>query len=103
VVAIWFGKALPVGSRKLELSYLLQLVTKTGGVPMASNGNGPIQPYTDPGAYEMAWRHFWLTNVLLDSGKPPARLARREMPTRKDSLTRRLHRLRRMRATLDVR
>ena len=67
---------------------------------MASSGNGATQFHR--AAQEMAWRHFWLTSVLLDSGKPPARLARREMPVRKDSLTRRLHKLRRMRATLDL-
>ena len=47
------------------------------------------------------WRHFWLTNVMIDSGKfEPQKIARDKMPTRKDSLTRRLHRLRRMRAAL---
>jgi len=47
------------------------------------------------------WRHFWLTNVMIDSGKfEPQRIARYNVLTRKDSLTRRLHRLRRMRAAL---
>lgn len=47
------------------------------------------------------WRHFWLTNVMIDSGKfEPQKIARYKMLTRKDSLTRRLHRLRRMRAAL---
>ena len=47
------------------------------------------------------WRHFWLTNVMIDSGKlEPRKIARYKMLTRKDSLTRRLHRLRRMRAAL---
>ena len=47
------------------------------------------------------WRHFWLTNVMIDSGKfEPQKIARYKMLTRKDSLTQRLHRLRRMRAAL---
>jgi len=34
----------------------------------------------------IAWRHYWLTNVMLDGGKfGPVRLARREMPVRKES------------------
>jgi hypothetical protein len=54
-------------------------------------------------ANEIAWRHFWLTNVMIDTGKPgSAKLARREMRTRKDSLALRLHKLRRMRAALDL-
>jgi hypothetical protein len=45
----------------------------------------------------------WLTNGMVDAGKVgPVRLARREMPARKESLSRRLHKLRRMRAVLDV-
>jgi len=67
-------------------------MTKTG------NGATPIRPT----ANEIAWRHFWLTSVVFDSEKPPTRLARRDAWVRRDSLTRRLHKLRRMRATLDV-
>ena len=53
-------------------------------------------------ASDIAWRHYWLTHVMFDGAKfGPTRLARREMPGRK--LSRRLHKLRRMRATLDVR
>jgi hypothetical protein len=48
-------------------------------------------------AEEINWRHVWLTNVIIDSGK---KIARYKMQTGKDSLTRRLHRLRRMRAVL---
>jgi hypothetical protein len=52
---------------------------------------------------DIAWRHYWLTNGMVDAGKVgPVRLARREMPARKESLSRRLHKLRRMRAVLDV-
>jgi hypothetical protein len=68
---------------------------------MTKTGNGATElPST---ANEIAWRHFWLANVIVDAAKPePVKLARREMWTRKDSLTRRLHKLRRMRATLDL-
>jgi hypothetical protein len=52
-------------------------------------------------ADEIDWRHVWLTNANIDSGKlEPANIARYKMQTRKDSLTRRLHKLRRMRAFL---
>jgi hypothetical protein len=53
---------------------------------------------------DIAWRHYWLTNVMVDGGKfGPVRLARREMPARKEPLSRRLHKLHRMRAVLDGR
>jgi hypothetical protein len=58
---------------------------------------------TEPrrGDQEIDWRHVWLTSVMIDSGKfEPQKIARYKMLTRKDSLTRRLHRLRRMRAAL---
>jgi hypothetical protein len=49
----------------------------------------------------IVWRHYWLTNVMVDGGRlGPVRFARREMPARKESLSRRLHKLRRMRAVL---
>ena len=68
---------------------------------MTKTGLDGTEPYTVAG--DIAWRHIWLTNVLLDAGKlGPVRLVRREMPMRKDSLARRLHRLRRMRAALDL-
>jgi hypothetical protein len=55
-----------------------------------------------PTGNEIAWRHFWLSNVIVETGKPGiAPLSRREAWTRKDSLTRRLHKLRVMRAMLD--
>jgi len=55
-------------------------------------------------ADEIDWRHVWLTNASIDSGKlEPANIARYKMQTRKDSLTRRLHKLRRMRAFLGPR
>ena len=50
---------------------------------------------------EIDWRHVWLANAMIDSRKlEPANIARYKMQTRKDSLTRRLHKLRRMRAAL---
>ena len=49
-------------------------------------------------ADEIDWRHFWLTNVMIDTGKP--RPARPVMRTRKESLARRLHKLRRRRSVL---
>ena len=52
---------------------------------------------------DIAWRHYWLTNVIVDGGRSgPVRLPRRGMPAR-NSLSRRLHKLRLMRAVLDVR
>jgi hypothetical protein len=48
---------------------------------------------------EIDWRHFWLANVMIDTANP-AKIARPVMPTRRMSLTRRLHRLHRMRAAL---
>jgi hypothetical protein len=55
-------------------------------------------------ADEVDWRHVWLTCANIDSGKfEPANIARYKMQTRKDSLTRRLHKLRRMRAFLGPR
>lgn len=51
---------------------------------------------------EIAWRHFWLSNVIVDTGKPGlVKPAPRETWARKDSLSRRLRKLRRMRAMLD--
>jgi len=55
-------------------------------------------------ADEIDWRHVWLTTANIDSGKfEPANIARYKMQTRKDSLTRRLQKLRRMRAFLGPR
>ena len=49
---------------------------------------------------EFAWRHFWLTNVMIDAGRPiPEKLARPRV-TRRMSPARRLHKLHRMRAML---
>ena len=58
---------------------------------------------TEPrrGAQEIDWRHVWLTSVMVDSGEfRRPKISRYTIQTRKDSLTRRLHRLRRMRAAL---
>jgi len=55
-------------------------------------------------ADEIDWRQVWLTNAMIDSGKlEPPKIAHYKMQTRKASLTRRLHRLRRMRAVLGPR
>ena len=52
-------------------------------------------------ADEIDWRHVWLTNVMIDSGKSwPPNVARHKTQTRKDFLTRRLYKLRRMRSVL---
>jgi hypothetical protein len=51
---------------------------------------------------EIDWRHVWLTTVMIDSGDfGPPKIARHEMQIRKNTLTRRLRKLRRLRAVLD--
>ena len=63
-------------------------------------GTAELRRNTD----EIDWRHIWLTNVMIDSGKLESpKIARYKMQTRKDSLTQRLHRLRRIRAVLGPR
>ena len=53
-------------------------------------------------ADQIDWRHVWLTHAMIDSGKlEPPKIARYKMQTQKDCLTRRLHRLRRIRAVLE--
>ncbi|HET7804419.1 MAG TPA: hypothetical protein VFL53_09270 [Pseudolabrys sp.] len=53
-------------------------------------------------ADNIAWRHIWLANVLVDTGRQPlARVTHPELRPRKQSLSRRLQRLRYMRAILD--
>ena len=50
---------------------------------------------------EIAWRNFWLKNVMMDAGTPlPAKIRRRPV-TRRMSLSRRLEKLQRLRATLE--
>ncbi len=52
-------------------------------------------------ADDINWRHGWVTNVMIDTGKLGLpRIARRKMPIRNNSLMRRLHKLHRMRAVL---
>ena len=52
-------------------------------------------------ADEIVWRHFWLANVAVETdGRPLVRVARLELRPRRDSLSRRLQRLRHMRAIL---
>lgn len=54
-------------------------------------------------ADEINWRNVWLTNVTIDTGKLGApKITRRKIPIKNSSLTRRLHKLRRMRAVLDI-
>ena len=66
---------------------------------MSATGIRTTEPHRS--AEEINWRHVWLTNVMIDSGKfEPQKIARYKMETGKDSLTRRLYRLRRMRAVL---
>ena len=50
-------------------------------------------------ADDIAWRHFWLANVVVETdGRPLVRVARPELRPRKESLSRRLQRLHHMRA-----
>jgi hypothetical protein len=52
-------------------------------------------------ADDIDWRHVWLTNVMIDSGKfGPQKIARHQVQTRKNSLSRRLRSLHLMRAAL---
>jgi hypothetical protein len=52
-------------------------------------------------ADEIAWRHVWLTNVLVDPGRSfPVKIARPRVITRM-TLSRRLEKLHRMRAALE--
>lgn len=45
---------------------------------MTNKGNGATELPT--AANEIVWRHFWLTNVIVDTAKPgPAKLSRREI------------------------
>jgi hypothetical protein len=48
---------------------------------------------------EIAWRHVWLTNVMVDSGKKPPTRTVRYVP-RRMSLSQRLRRLHHMSSTL---
>jgi hypothetical protein len=52
-------------------------------------------------ADDIAWRHFWLANVVVETdGRPLVRATRPELRPRKESLSRRLQSLRHMRAVL---
>ena len=52
-------------------------------------------------AADIAWRHFWLANVVVETdGRPLMRATPPELRPRKESLSRRLQRLRHMRAIL---
>lgn len=52
---------------------------------------------------EIDWRHFWLANVMIDTDRQPLKVVRPHMRARKNSLSRRLHSLHHMRATLGLR
>ena len=48
-------------------------------------------------ADERAWRDFWLTNVMIEKGRPlPVKNVRPRTPDADESLTGRLHQLRAM-------
>ena len=50
---------------------------------------------------DIAWRHFWLANVVVETeGQPLVRTTRPELRPRKETLSRRLQRLHHMRAIL---
>ena len=49
---------------------------------------------------EITWPHVWLTNVLIDADRPSLVKTSRPRAVRRMSLTRRLDKLRRLRATL---
>ena len=52
-------------------------------------------------ADEITWRHFWLANVVVETeGRPLVRATRPDLRPRKESLSQRLQRLRRMRAIM---
>ena len=52
-------------------------------------------------AAEIAWRHFWLKNVMVDAGTPGStRITRHGLQPRKVSVAQRMRRLRRLRAML---
>jgi hypothetical protein len=53
-------------------------------------------------ANEIAWRHVWLTNVIIDADKPIL-ATRPRIQRSRQSLTQRLRKLRRMRAILEQR
>jgi hypothetical protein len=66
-------------------------------MPKMNTGTTELRRRAD----ELAWRRFWLTSVMIDTDRPVlGKTARPEMRIRKNSLSRRLHRLRRMKATL---
>jgi len=50
---------------------------------------------------EIAWRNFWLKSVMMDAGTPLPAKIRRRLVTRRMSLSRRLEKLQRLRATLE--
>jgi hypothetical protein len=53
-----------------------------------------------PTGVGIAWRHFWLTKAMIDSGTPNSEKISRHNTTVRMSPARRLEKLHRMRATL---
>ena len=64
---------------------------------MASNKVVLLPPTSD----EIAWRHVWLTNVLIDAGRQNCQRIPRPRLSRKMTLSQRLEKLHRMRAALE--
>ena len=77
-----------------ELFDSVRFVLETGRCVMRELGSDQLNR-TD----EIGWRHLWLTNVTVDSGRKVPTKTVRYAP-RRMSLSRRLRRLHRMRATL---
>jgi hypothetical protein len=79
---------------------LMGLIRNAERCAMSRTGTSVLGRNAD----EIDWRQIWLTTAMIDSGKlEPSKIARYKMQPRKDSLTRRLHRLRRMREVLGPR
>jgi hypothetical protein len=55
-----------------------------------------------PAEDEIDWRHVWLANVAVITSEPvlPREIPRSKTPPRRQSVSLRLHKLRRLRATL---
>lgn len=64
---------------------------------MAFQENGTTKKHPE----DLDWRHVWLKNAMIDSGKLiPGETTRYTVRTRKPTLALRLHKLRRLRAIL---
>jgi hypothetical protein len=63
---------------------------------MAANKIASLPPSSD----EIAWRHVWLANVLVEAGEPNRQVIHRPRTSRRMTPSRRLEKLHRMRAAL---